>query len=103
MRRTHFIVAVAFGCTAYIAGAAFAATASASPTSVSDAQITREVQAKLKADMPFSAEELRVSTRNGVVTLSGRAETNYAEVRAIEDAHGVTGVTKVKNELTVVS
>jgi len=103
MVKTQLVATLALASGLLGAGAAFAAAPSASAAGNADAQITRRVLARIEQDMPYSASEFRVSTHDGVVTLSGRAETSYAEERAIEDAHGVHGVTEVRDDLTVVS
>ena len=63
--------------------------------SVSDANITSQVQAKLQADSTLSG--INATTTNGIVYLSGMAD-NQAEIdNATKLAQAVTGVQKVDN------
>jgi hyperosmotically inducible protein len=67
-----------------------------------DAWLTSKTKIALYADERVSANEVKVETRNGVVTLRGKVATD-AEKRAAEEvAKGVDGVASVKNQLQVV-
>ncbi|WP_255990088.1 BON domain-containing protein [Chitinolyticbacter albus] len=70
-------------------------------TYIDDATITTKVKAALAADKQASALDVKVTTENGVVLLSGSVDTPDAGVRAIEIAAGVEGVKDVKSNLTV--
>lgn len=96
------LLAVILGCAMISCGAAvaFAASDTAQPTP-SDAQISHKVMSKLTREMPDSFVGLRVQTHNGVVTLSGRADTGLSKLKAEQDARQVPGVTKVKDDLNI--
>jgi hyperosmotically inducible protein len=50
-----------------------------------------------------SANEVKVETKNGVVTLRGKVATDAEKRAAKEIAKGIDGVTSVRNQLQVVS
>ncbi len=83
-------------------GPVWADTSTVSQQTPSDARITGEVQQQIDRDFPDWAARIEVTTQNGVVTLSGYAATAVGEQKVIEDAHGVTGVTRVRNQMRVV-
>jgi osmotically-inducible protein OsmY len=98
------LAAAILGCSALAAGttAAFAAANSNSAESTrSDAQITHEVQQKLQRTVPNGLENVQVETKDGVVTLTGRAATGLSELKALQIAKQVPGVTDVKDHLRV--
>lgn len=68
---------------------------------VDDASITAQVKVALLFHRSTSALKTTVSTKNGEVTVSGKAE-NAAEIdlvtKLVDDVHGVT---KVRNKMTV--
>jgi hyperosmotically inducible protein len=67
-----------------------------------DAWLTSKTKIALYGDERVSANEVKVETKNGAVTLRGKVATD-AEKRAAEEvAKGVDGVTSVKNQLQVV-
>ena len=66
-----------------------------------DATITTKVKAALAADDQLSAVAIGVETTNKVVTLTGPAPTQGASDRASAMAQAVSGVSEVKNQLTV--
>jgi osmotically-inducible protein OsmY len=101
---TKTILAVAvLGCSLVAGGAAWAHSADTPQQATSDAQITQQVARHIDHDFPNWAARIDVSTQAGVVTLSGYAETPYSESKILEDAHGVPGVVRVRNDLRVVS
>lgn len=66
-----------------------------------DEEIQRDVLAELKWDAPVSPNEIGVSVKDGVVTLTGWVDS-YAKSRAAEEAaHRVRGVKAVANDLEV--
>jgi osmotically-inducible protein OsmY len=95
MTRTKFLVAAAAGCLTLVSGIALADGA------LTDDQITERVVGKLSVDDASVAKHLQVSTKEGVVTLSGNAMTASAVVRAVKDAESVVGVVKVQNHLSI--
>ena len=78
----------------------FAGSDTSRPTP-SDSQITHQVMDKLSREMPDSFVGLKVQTENGVVTLSGRANTAFSKLKAEQNARLVPGVTGVKDELRI--
>lgn len=57
-----------------------------------DAQITTDVQSKLSADKTISGQAIKVTTKNGVVTLTGNVNTDAEASKAVEIASATTGV-----------
>jgi osmotically-inducible protein OsmY len=92
----------AVGCSLLAGGIVWADASTVPPQTGSDARITTEVLAKIQRDFPNWAGRIQVTTQNGVVTLSGDAATSAGELKVIEDAHAVTGVTRVRNEMQLV-
>lgn len=101
-RKVTNFIAVILGCSMLAAGttAAFAASDTSQPTR-SDSQITHRVMTDLTRQMPDSFVGLKVETRDGVVTLSGRADTGISKLRAEQAARRVPGVTDVKDHLRI--
>lgn len=72
-------------------------------TTVRDAAITTEVNAKFAADQALSVLRINVDTNNGRVKLVGEAPTGEARNRASALASSVDGVVEVDNRLSVAS
>jgi osmotically-inducible protein OsmY len=70
---------------------------------VDDASITAQVKFALLADRATSAVKTKVSTRDGLVTLSGEAENGAEKDLATKLAQQVRGVQSVMNEMTTKS
>ncbi|HEV7575798.1 MAG TPA: BON domain-containing protein [Caldimonas sp.] len=68
---------------------------------VGDAAITGKVKTVLIADADIKALQIDVDTKNGVVTLSGTADSAAHADKASADARRVDGVKAVDNKLTV--
>lgn len=68
---------------------------------VDDGMVTAKVKAALIADPTVEAHEVNVTTREGVVQLSGFVDTNEAKTTAGDLARRVTGVKDVQNDLQV--
>ena len=100
--KTLLAAAAALGCAA-LAGTSAWATSGAPSAGASDAHITQQIEHRLSRDFPNSVYRMRVTTQNGVVTLSGLADTGLAEEQALKDARSVPGVMKVQDRLQVVS
>jgi len=66
-----------------------------------DATITTNVKAKIAADSPALANAVMISTKEGVVTLSGAVDSEAIKGKVEQDAKSVTGVKSVVNNLTV--
>ena len=69
---------------------------------LSDAAITAQVKLALIADGRTSGFATDVDTRDGLVTLSGKVDTEQARTAADEVAKKVSGVKSVNNQLQVV-
>lgn len=79
------------------------AAASRVAESAGDAAITASVSAGLLKDPDLSAIKIDVTTKDGVVSLSGPAPSSAAKERAETIAKSVTGVKEVRNNLDVKS
>lgn len=79
-------------------------TAVAGTTSVGhvdDAALANNVQTTLASTPGVNANEINVTSTDGVVTLSGDVDSASAASAAVQATQGVTGVSAVHNELTV--
>lgn len=85
------VAAIALGC----------ATTRTVGTQIDDATITTRVKAQLTDDEVVKARDVDVDTLDGVVTLSGRVESEEERERAEELARSVDGVRDVQNLLEV--
>ncbi len=66
---------------------------------LSDAAVTAQVKSALLGQKNLDALDINVSTRNGVVQLSGFAGSSAQISQAVEVARNVRGVREVKNDL----
>jgi osmotically-inducible protein OsmY len=66
-----------------------------------DPEIVRNAVAALKADLPYSAEHIKVIARGGWLTLEGSVEWNYARQRAEDAVKHIRGVKGVTNSIAV--
>jgi osmotically-inducible protein OsmY len=64
-----------------------------------DPEIARDVVAQLKAELPFSYQQIKSVVKNGWVTLEGNLAWNYQRMRAESATRRVTGVTGVSNQI----
>ncbi|TAN24023.1 MAG: BON domain-containing protein [Acidobacteria bacterium] len=87
---------VAIGATVLMTMALAACSKSSAGTQ--DAAITQAVENKLNADPSLQGDNIKASTENGVVTLTGSVSSNAARAAAAKDAQ-VQGVTEVSNEI----
>jgi hypothetical protein len=77
-----------------LALALFAVACDGGP-SVSDAALTEDVTARLERDREIGPQDVQVTTRDGVVTLTGRVaseDQRYAAARIAREAAGVRDV-----------
>jgi osmotically-inducible protein OsmY len=65
------------------------------------AWITTQIQARYFADSSVAGRDIDVTTNNGVVTLSGRVDSEAEKADAATVASGIEGVTRVDNRLLV--
>ena len=66
-----------------------------------DPEIARDAIARLKSELPFSWEKIRVVVKNGWLTLEGEVEWNYQRQRAEEAVRRVRGLKGVTNSIEV--
>lgn len=89
---------------ALIAGAAgCASTGTGQKTGeyVDDSWITTKVKSELATNGDTKAHNISVNTNQGMVTLTGTAESTHESQKAAEIARGVKGVTGVENDIRV--
>ena len=70
---------------------------------VSDAEITTKVKAKFVEDPVVKAMNIKVDTYQGVVQLSGFADSQAEADKAAQIARGTSGVKSVKNDIRLAS
>jgi hyperosmotically inducible protein len=68
---------------------------------IDDATVTATVKAKLIDDTSTKAHEINVETQNGIVQLTGFADSMASKSRAAELARSVDGVADVKNDIQI--
>ncbi|HEU4935202.1 MAG TPA: BON domain-containing protein [Vicinamibacterales bacterium] len=68
---------------------------------VSDTWITTKVQAMYFLDRDVKGMNIDVTTKGGVVTLTGTVATDATRQKAIADARSIEGVSQVVDKLTV--
>jgi len=66
-----------------------------------DAQLKDTILKALRDDVRVNEAEIGVAVEDGVVTLTGRVDTESEKVAAQETAHGTSGVLDVANEIRV--
>jgi len=66
-----------------------------------DAQVAGDVQGKIYSDGNIQSRQITVQASNGIVTLSGTANSDAERIAAATDAGQVSGVKTVLNNLTV--
>jgi len=81
--------------------AALAIAFSAVACSQTDSGVTTKVKAKFAQDDLVKAHEINVTTREGVVTLTGEVDTPRAREQAVRLARETEGVTNVVDDLRV--
>jgi hypothetical protein len=69
---------------------------------LSDSWITLKTKLSLFADERVSAKDVHVTTRQGVIVLTGKVGTEEARLAAEETAAKIDGAKKVENHLVVV-
>jgi hyperosmotically inducible periplasmic protein len=68
---------------------------------VKDSYITTKVKAELAKDSSTKAHNIKVTTKDGVVALSGSVTSKAEKEKAETDARGIKGVVDVNNGLEV--
>ena len=84
-----------------LAGCANTGSGQKTGAHVDDSWITTKVKSEMIADNDVKAQNINVDTVNGVVTLTGTAETWQESNKAAEIARGIHGVTTVENDIRV--
>jgi len=78
-------------------------TTQSAPNAISDSWITMKTKLSLMADERVSATDVRVTTKQGIVTLEGKVPSAEAKQAAEADAKQIDGAKQVINKLAVVS
>ena len=96
-------LAICMSSTAVLAAPAGANAPASMPSQAgpTDASITRSVRAQL-ADAAPGARYVTVETRNGIVTLAGRVDSEGTRERVVSLAIATDGVAAVNDQLVVV-
>jgi len=68
-----------------------------------DAAITARVKAEILADPVLKSSQVSVTTKGGVVRLSGIVDSNQSIDRALEITRGIKNVQATENNLVVKS
>jgi hyperosmotically inducible protein len=84
-----------------LAGCAGTQTSQSTGEYIDDAAITTKVKSALISDSEVSAFPINVDTTNGVVHLTGTADTRAEADKAARIARGVAGVKSVVNKIQV--
>jgi hyperosmotically inducible periplasmic protein len=66
-----------------------------------DARIENEVKSKFAADDMIKSRNIRISSKDGVVTLKGTVRSSEEQDEAVRIANSVTGVKEVKTEIII--
>ena len=95
------ILALGGGVATFSTGCAGSATRESTGEYLDDATITTKVKGAFVKDPMVKALDVKVDTFKGAVQLSGFVDTAEQKSRAEQLAAGITGVTTVKNNITV--
>ena len=66
-----------------------------------DARIENEVKSKFAADDMIKSRNIRISSKDGVVTLKGSVRSSAEQDEAVRLANSVSGVREVRNEIII--
>jgi osmotically-inducible protein OsmY len=66
-----------------------------------DPEIARDAVARIKGELPYAWEKIRVIVKQGWLTLEGEVEWNYQRERAEEAARRVRGMKGITNSIEV--
>jgi osmotically-inducible protein OsmY len=66
-----------------------------------DPEIARDAISRIKTELPYAWEKIRVMVRSGWVTLEGEVEWNYQRERAETAVRGVRGLKGLTNSIEV--
>jgi hyperosmotically inducible periplasmic protein len=87
--------------TAALSALLIGAVASADEHPIKDSYITTKVKSELFGDFGKRAAHISVTTKDGVVALTGRINSESAKNRAERDARHIKGVVDVIDKLKV--
>jgi len=76
---------------------------SSAKETMNDSWLTAKTKIALFSDSRVKGREVNVETKDGLVMLRGKVDTDEAKKAAEETAKGIDGVKSVKNELQVVA
>jgi hyperosmotically inducible periplasmic protein len=73
--------------------------------SEADRRITREIEQALldDASLPATAKDVKVTMKDGVVTLQGPVNSRYEKSQIAAAVQRVSGITRIDNRLDIVS
>jgi osmotically-inducible protein OsmY len=66
-----------------------------------DPEIARDAIERIKSELPYAWDKIRVLVKNGWLTLEGEAEWNYQRERAEEAVRRARGIKSVTNSIEV--
>jgi hyperosmotically inducible protein len=101
MARTTLSITAMAATLIFAAGSAFANEGMNSDQPVADTVITTKVKSELAKDDQTKARHINVTTKNGIVKLSGAVDSSTEKQKAEADAKTIEGVVSVDNQLTV--
>lgn len=87
--------------TAVLCGFSLGTAVAADQHPVKDSYITSKVKSELVGDFGKRSTHIHVKTKDGVVALTGRVDSQDAKDRAERDAKKIDGVADVINKLEV--
>jgi hyperosmotically inducible periplasmic protein len=90
-----------FCVTAALSALLIGAVASADEHPIKDSYITAKVKSELIGDFGKRAAHISVTTKDGVVALTGRVDSEGAKSRAERDARHIKGVVDIIDKLKV--
>lgn len=101
--RSERLLALTLCSAAFFAAPVFQACSSTQPVSeqMSDTAITSKINAKYMGDSSVKGRDIKVTTSEGVVYLTGRVATQAEKDEAERIARNTKGVNKVVNDILV--
>ncbi len=102
MKNYKYILATAIAVSVVtLAGCVAPGTPNNPPTAMDDANMTTLVKAAIMNEAVFKANQIRVETVGGVVTLTGVVQTRPEADRAVEMTKTIKGVKDIRDGLEV--
>jgi osmotically-inducible protein OsmY len=84
-----------------LAGCVAPGTPGYQPTAVDDTNMTAQIKTAFLNEAVFKANQIRVETVNGIVTLSGVVQSRAEAERAVEMTKTIKGVREIKDGIEV--